>query len=627
MKQNKINIVKKFFSVILCLLLISILSVSTIGTKKAFAYQIIKTFSWKTDVNATISTDGSINVAETKIIDITPFIHKAKTYSVNNTEADRVPSMSPLIWNYNNFPKETDITLSDAKIAILSNEDSVIGNWSNIGQTTYLAKWNGDDGPRTSTFTYDTENKHMCLYTELTNSDKLSSKQCYDIMSGLTGTTDTNLWNATKAIINLNYTIERAATIYKDVADFSWIYVSDTWVNDSYDVNLQVTIPVGKASIANPLGKVTSVEPSGDLTTERNIYAWGHGSSSGVVDLNPNGLVTVNNKIVPGNSDAEIRIVFPSAWLTNLDLGSDISQQNQTKLTTILKEESVWRDFRTDAVNKLILPIVYSAICLTVLIVCMILLIVYRKRFFEDAITKTKLNDRHPCLIVRLKNWNHEFAHDIVVSMLVLNQNKKITIKRLPSGDFLIKLKKANLAKDAYTEKNMDIIDKRTINFLFGLIACKNPMIRLSDIQNYARARSYEFMSNYLAWHSLLTDEVNQFAKFKSIYDKIRHILFAVAAIIGVASVILGIIFLELITPVIGIISAFIVGYIGNNMRNKVYFKDSHDKRIDVIDLNIGLGQYTETVDQFRIAAIKCIKQSVLDAQDIISKWNLENIS
>lgn len=626
MKQNKINITKTLSILLACTLALSCILISS-NTQKAFAYQIIKTFTWKTEINATISTDGSINVAETKIIDITPFINKAKSYSQNNTEANRTPSMSPLIWNYNNFPKETDITLSDAKIAILSNEDSVIGNWSSISLATYLAKWNGDDGPSTSTFTYDIENKHMCLYTELTNSDKLSSKQCFDLMAALTSTTDVNLWNSTKAIINLNYTIERAAVIYKDVADFSWIYVSDTWVNDSYDVNLHVSIPVGSASITNPLGKVTSVEPPGDLTTERNIYAWGHGSSSGIVDLNPNGLVTVNNKIVPGNSDAEIRIVFPSAWLTNLDLGSDISQQNQTKLTTILKEESVWRDFRTDAVNKLILPIVYSSICLAVLIACMILLIVYRKRFFEDAITKTKLNDRHPCLIVRLKNWNHEFAHDIVVSLLVLNQNKKITIKRLASGDFLIKLKKAKLAKDAYTDKNMDIIDKRTINFLFGLIACKNPTIRLSDIQNYARARSYEFMSNYLAWHSLLTDEVNQFAKFNSIYDKIRHILFAIAGIIAVASVILGILFLEIFTPIIGLVTALIVGYIGNNMRNKVYFKDTRGKRIDVIDLNIGLGQYTETVDQFRIAAIKCIKQSVLDAQDIISKWNLENIS
>lgn len=122
------------------------------------------------------------------------------------------------------------------------------------------------------------------------------------------------------------------------------------------------------------------------------------------MDLNPNGIVSVNNKIVPGNSDAEIRIVFPSAWLTNLDMKSDISQQNQSKLTTILKEESVWRDFRTDAVNKLILPISFTCICIIVLIVCLVLTIVYRRRFFEDAITKKNLEDLHPCLLVRLKN-------------------------------------------------------------------------------------------------------------------------------------------------------------------------------------------------------------------------------
>lgn len=214
-----------------------------------------------------------------------------------------------------------------------------------------------------------------------------------------------------------------------------------------------------------------------------------------------------------------------------------------------------------------------------------------------------------------------------MVSLLALNEKRKINIKRLPSGDFIIKLKDAELAKDPYKSKSINIIDKRTINFLFGLIACENPSIRLSDIQNYARARSYEFMSNYLTWHSLLTDEVNSFANFKSIYDKIRHILFGISIGIGIISVALGIVFLELITPAVGIVSAFAIAFIGNSMRNKVYFNDANGNRIDAINLDIGLGQYTDTIDKFRIAAIKVIKQSVLDAQDIISSFNLENIS
>lgn len=190
----------------------------------------------------------------------------------------------------------------------------------------------------------------------------------------------------------------------------------------------------------------------------------------------------------------------------------------------------------------------------------------------------------------------------------------------MASGDFEIRLKNSQLAKDAYSAKNINIIDKRTINFLFGEIACGNPLLRLSDIQNYARARSYEFISSYLAWHSLLTDEVNEFANFKSIYDKTRHILFGIAIAFGVISICLGIFFLEIITPIVGILTAIVISFIGNSLRNKVYFKDSKGKKIDAIDLNIGLSEYTETVDQFRVAAIKVIRQSVLDAQDIISK-------
>ena len=69
----------------------------------------------------------------------------------------------------------------------------------------------------------------------------------------------------------------------------------------------------------------------------------------------------------------------------------------------------------------------------------------------------------------------------------------------MPSGDFEIRLKNTAWAKDAYAAKNIHIIDKRTINFLFGEIACGNPLLRLSDIQNYARARSYQFMTSYLS--------------------------------------------------------------------------------------------------------------------------------
>ncbi len=189
----------------------------------------------------------------------------------------------------------------------------------------------------------------------------------------------------------------------------------------------------------------------------------------------------------------------------------------------------------------------------------------------------------------------------------------------MPSGDFEIRLKKAQLAKDPYKAKNINIIDKRTINFLFTEIACGNPLIRLSDIENYANARPYEFMTNYLSWHSLLTDEVNEFANFNSIYDKTRHILFGIAIAIPALAIILGIFFLEFITVIIGVITGLVIGYIANSLRNKVYFKNSKGKKIDAIDLNIGLSEYTETTDKFRIAAIRSLKTSVLRAQDLIS--------
>ena len=626
MKNTKINIAIKLTKAFMCIVLA--FSMCLLAPKKAFALKTAETLSWKSTINAAIGTDGSINITEQKIIDVTPFIEKAKTYKTGTTQSPNIaPKLSPLVWGYKYLPKESDITLGNAQIAILSNADTVIGTWRGFENATYLSKWKGEDSPTAPTFTYNAEDKKMCLYSELTNQDQLTSQQCYEIMVAMTGTNDVNAWASTKAIINMNYTIERAATIFKDVADFQWAYCQDTWMMDSYDVSVRVTIPVGSEGIVNPLAKGANEGSNPESITERNIYAWGHGSTSGIVDLDAAGIVSLNNEVVPGNSDAELRIVFPTAWLTNLDMGSDISQRNQTKLTTILKEESVWRDYRTDAVNKLLLPIIFSVFCFLALGACLIILIVYRRRFLVGALSNKKLKEMHPCMLVRLKNWNHEFAHDVVVSLLSLNEHKHIRIKRMASGDFEIRLKKAQLAKDPYKARNINIIDKRTIKFLFTEIACGNPLLRLSDIENYANARPYEFMSSYLSWHSLLTDEVNEFANFNSIYDRTRHWLFGIAIAIPLLAILLGILFLEAITIVIGIITGIIIGYIGNSLRNKVYFKNSQGKKIDAIDLNIGLSEYTETTDKFRIASIRVLKASVLRAQDLISSWNLENIS
>lgn len=595
--------------------------------KQAHAYQIVKTFSWKTDIKASISTSGAINVNEEKIIDITKFIEKAKNYNPAKQEEDKKDlNLQPLIWSFVNFPeKESTVNISNAKIAILSNEDTVIGNWSEIPNKQFFTKWRSDAGPNEQITTFDEEKKQMYLYSLLTNPDQITAKQAFETMVDMTGSSDPNTWQSTKAVIYLIYTIERAAVIYKDVADFQWIYLTDTWQNDSYDVNLSVSVPVGKESIANPLGKVTDLEPSAEATTERNIYAFGHGSSTGVVDLNANGVITVNNKVVPGNSDAELRIVFPSAWLSNLDAGSNISQANQSKLTSILKEESVWRDFRTDKVNKMVYPICFIAICILILIVVLIITLKYRKSFLSGTLSNTKIKDLHPCLLVRLKNWNHRYPHDIVVSLLHLNEIKLIEISRLASGDFIVKLKDKMLCENPYGNDSLSIIDKRTINFLFTKIACKNQTIKLSDIENYAKSRPFQFLTSYQTWQSLLTDEVNQFAKFKSSHDKIRHTMISMSFVISGLSIIIGLFLLNIIIPIAGIITGITTAFVGNCLRNRVYFINSKGEKIDATEISVGLAEYTETVDKFKDSAIKIFKQSVLNSQDLVSKWGLEN--
>ncbi|MDO5328513.1 MAG: DUF2207 domain-containing protein [Coriobacteriia bacterium] len=593
-------------------ILVSILTIGICCPTQAFAYTNAKTHSWKTTINANIDTDGSIQVSEQRIIDITKFIEKAKKYNKDSRESITT-SLNPLIWGFDNFPEETDVTANNAKIAILGNDDKIIGQWSNIPSVTYISKWNYESTPNATCIAYNAEKKQVCMFSELTNPDSVSEHTAFNIISGMTGSIDPQSWTMTKAIINFDYSINNAPIIYKDVADFNWAYVSDTWGDESYNVDLKVNIPVGSQSIASPLGKVSSINND---TTERNIYAWGHGSSSGVVNLDASGIVTLKNDVVPAETNAELRLVFPAAWLSNLNAQANISHNNQTKLTQILKDESAWHDQRQKDVYKLILPLIAIPVCILFSIISLILLIRYKRHFKEQAVSNTKVADLNPCLIVRLKNWNHEHVYDIAASVLHLNDMKKIKIKHLHSGDFEIELKNKNYSKNPYRARSIDSIDKRTINFLFGVCSTGYFKLQLYDLLNFAKVRSHDFIVAYLAWHSGLTDEVNELTNFKSNYDRIRHVLFVASILLGITSIILGILFQEWITPACGIISAFVIGFIANTLRNKIYFKDSKDHVIHAVDIPIGIAEYNDTIDEFKNKFTEVLTEAVLTAQD-----------
>ncbi len=194
----------------------------------------------------------------------------------------------------------------------------------------------------------------------------------------------------------------------------------------------------------------------------------------------------------------------------------------------------------------------------------------------------------------------------------------------MKSSDYEIILKAEKDSKSPYASKSINIIEKRTINFLFNQIACGGSLLKLNDIYNYANARPYEFMSGYLSWHSLLTDEINKFAQFKSNYDLLRHILFGISIGLSIISIIFGIIAFDALIVITGLFTSLIIAYNANSMRNKLYFKDENNKAWDVSVLPVNIGSYTENVDNFRKTAISTLKKSVLLAQDNISKFNLD---
>lgn len=129
--------------------------------------------------------------------------------------------------------------------------------------------------------------------------------------------------------ITLDYTVENALGVYRDVGELYWSYLSSSWDVDSQNVTLTVHLPV-------PAG--TQVTP-GDT-----VRAWGHGPQDGAVAINADGSVTCTCPLVRAGQYAAVRAVFPTSWLSDVPLKIRQKHQTEARLETVLKEEAAWTD-------------------------------------------------------------------------------------------------------------------------------------------------------------------------------------------------------------------------------------------------------------------------------------------
>ncbi len=121
-----------------------------------------------------------------------------------------------------------------------------------------------------------------------------------------------------RAQFGIVYTDSNVATRYDDVSELYWKFVSEGWDVESRNVNCTVHLPI----------------PSGEeVVPEQNVRAWGHGPLDAELQFSSNGDIVCQVPGVGSSEFAEVRIVFPSEWL------SGVQSRGGNHLQGVLEEE------------------------------------------------------------------------------------------------------------------------------------------------------------------------------------------------------------------------------------------------------------------------------------------------
>ncbi|MBR2682859.1 MAG: DUF2207 domain-containing protein, partial [Atopobiaceae bacterium] len=114
------------------------------------------------------------------------------------------------------------------------------------------------------------------------------------------------------------YTDTNVATRYDDVSELYWKFVSEGWDVESRNVNCTVHLPIASGE---------------EVVPESNVRAWGHGPLDAELHFSSNGDIICQVPGVGSSEFAEVRIVFPSEWL------SGVQSRGGNHLQEVLEEE------------------------------------------------------------------------------------------------------------------------------------------------------------------------------------------------------------------------------------------------------------------------------------------------
>ena len=230
-----------------------------------------------TTINATVQPNGDLHVVEQRTFDFSG-------------------AFTAVWWNFDNLPSGSDIKINNVSMGPSAK------SLSEFPSVPFQLDWRESGGPGGDAYSFDKPKNTVYVFFSVEDEAD---------------------------VVQLDYTVTKAAQAYSDVGELYWQFVGSGWVEDSSDVTMTLNLPVASGA------KITAGE---------NVRAWGHGPLDATVAINDDGTVSYSVPHVNAGSYAEARVVFPVEWLSGVASGADNMHESTARLDTVLSEEQTWAD-------------------------------------------------------------------------------------------------------------------------------------------------------------------------------------------------------------------------------------------------------------------------------------------
>lgn len=425
----------------------------------------------------------------------------AKSYTLPSTNIDATINVdgSLTVSQTREFDFDGSFTLAMLDLGDLPQNsivtiNSVSARGKELNEVTFDTSWRTSGGPGYSCYSFDVAKNKIYAFGR---------------------------YNDEKVAFKFDYTITNCIEVASDVAELYWKFVGADWDENSDNVTATIHIPA-----------------SSEANTS-NVRAWAHGPLSGRVSIESASLVKLSVDRVRSGEFAEVRIVFPSTWMT-IEPSS-----TSDRLPSILSEEETWAN---QANKKRMQSLFFVGACCLVAVLFIALSIFlffrygkeYKPKFQDDYWRDAPEPGINPAIIGRLMRWNKKDTTDITSA--IINLTSKDVLKIEPVKTVKKGLLGGQKEEDDYKfinavtpASNTDDVDKATLHLLFDIIGEGNSEIMFSDINKFAKDDPESFSDEVNAWQDKLdvcTDNKCYFDE-ASATVKVSMRIFSLAIFVG----------------------------------------------------------------------------------------------